>query len=428
MTRISPMLLGPSAFTRVRARFNPLAVLLLVATVLVLTQASEVAAQPRGLSKFESRAYVIHTNLSKEEALEYGVHMDLIYKEYSKRFSVLEGKGRGKQDLYLLRNRQDYIRAMAAFGIQAEASGGMFFWGPGVSGLATWVEGLSRDQVFSTLQHEGFHQFAHVKMGENLPLWVNEGLAEYFGAAIVVDGKVRMGVVDETRVERIQQALKNKQALSFRELLGIQSEHWHSNMLSGSPKGYLQYDQSWAVVHFLVHGDRGKYKKAFGNYLVLISQGATHDQAFGRTFGDDTRRFEARWEKFIENVEPDDYSIALKRIQFLGEGLRFLKTQNADTPESSRDLRKALQSRGFRLTWITQSGKTVVDSANNSLYSYTDSKGDSHRFEIVPAEEDSNMPPLLTASKLKPAVTLTWVKDDSGKLRSQLEYGKKRRR
>ncbi|MBB6431084.1 DUF1570 domain-containing protein [Algisphaera agarilytica] len=402
--------------------------MLVLGALLVFGTAPEATAQPRGLSKFESRAYVIHTNLTKEEALEYGVHMDLIYKEYSKRFSVLEGKGRGKQDLYLLRTRQDYIRAMAAFGLQAEASGGMFFWGPGISGLATWVEGLSRDQVFSTLQHEGFHQFAYTKMGENLPLWVNEGLAEYFGAAIVVEGKVRMGIVDEDRVERVRRALEAGQALTFRELLGIQSNQWHQNMLSGSHKGYLQYDQSWAVVHFLVHGDKGRYKKAFGNYLVLISQGATHDQAFSRTFGDDTRKFEARWENFIEKVEPDHYSMALKRMQFLGEGLRFLESQNVDTPKTTRDLRKALQARGFRLTWVTQAGKKVVDSDDSSLYSYKDSKGNTQRFEIIPAEEDSELPPSMSAPKLKPVVSLTWIKDDQGNLRSQLEYGKKRRR
>ena len=106
----------------------------LMVGVFLFTAIPAVEAQPRGLSTYESRAYKIHTNLTREEALEYGVHMDLIYKEYAKRFATLRGEGRSKQNLYLLRTRRDYIEAMAAFGIRAEASGGMFFWGAGCVG------------------------------------------------------------------------------------------------------------------------------------------------------------------------------------------------------------------------------------------------------------------------------------------------------
>jgi len=385
-------------------------------------------AQPRGLSTFESRAYKIHTNLTREEALEYGVHMDLIYKEYAKRFSALRGSGRGKQNLYLLRTRQDYIQAMATFGIRAEASGGMFFWGPGVSGLSTWVEGLTRDQVFNTLQHEGFHQFAHAKMGDHLPLWVNEGLAEYFGAAIVVDGDVRMGIVDGDRIDKINHALETNRALSFRELLGIESEQWQQNMLGGSPKGHLQYDQSWAVVHFLIHGNKGRYQKAFTQYLVLISRGRTHDQAFSQTFGPDTQPFAERWEKFMGEVEPDAYSSALKRLQFLGSGLEHLHAHGIPVPADADALRDALQSRDYKLSWITEAGENVIDSADDALYTYLDRKEEPHAFEIIPPEEGSGLPASIAAPKLRPAVTLTWVEDEEGNLRSQLDYGKRRRR
>lgn len=392
-----------------------------------LAIAPTASAQPRGLSKFESRAYVIHTNLTRKEALEYGIHMDRIYKEYSQRFAVLRGEDRGKMDLYLLRTRQDYIRAMATFGIRAEASGGMFFWGPGVSGMSTWVEGHTRDQVYNTLQHEGFHQFAHAKMGENLPLWVNEGLAEYFGAAIVVDGDVQLGVVDADRIDKINLALERNQALTFNELLNIESAQWHDNMLTGSPKGSLQYDQSWATVHFLIHGDRGKYKSAFGDYLVLLSRGRNHRQAWSQTFGNDNRRFAERWRVFMDEVEPDAYSTALKRLQFLGSGLQFLHEQGQPTPADVEGLREALQSRGYKLTWVTEAGERTIDSADEDLYFYLDRRDAEHGFEIIPAEEDSGLPAMIGAPKLKPAVTLTWVEDDEGNIRSQLDYGRRRR-
>ncbi|MEM8739074.1 MAG: DUF1570 domain-containing protein [Planctomycetota bacterium] len=393
--------------------------------------ASAAAGQVRlsELSAFESKAYVIHTNLSREEAMEYGVHMDLIYKEYSRRFRELRGASRKKQDMYLLRTRRDYIAAMAEFGIPAEASGGMFFWGGGTSGLATWVEGLTREQVFSTLQHEGFHQFAHTKMGgaTELPLWVNEGLAEYFGSAIVVRGDVRTGIVDGDRVAKVNRALEEGRAIGFYELLNTTSRQWQSNMRSGSPKGSLQYDQSWAVVHFLIHGDRGKYRKAFGAYLMEISRGRNHEQAFTQTFGRDDARFARRWERFMGEVEPDHYSVALKRLQFLGEGLRFLaEAGGGASPTDLEALRKTLQERSFTLTWLTESGEKTLDSKDEALYGYEDRKGVAQRFELVPAEAESGLPAGVRASELSPTPTLAWTRDDGGNLRAQVTYARKR--
>jgi hypothetical protein len=371
----------------------------------------------------ESRAYRIHTNLTPAEAQEYGRHMDLIYREYSRRFAVLHGSDRDKQDLYLLRTREDYIAEMAEFGIDATATGGVFFWGPRGTGLATWVEGPTREQVYSTLQHEGFHQFAHSKLGRELPLWVNEGLAEYFGSAIVVKDRVRLGIVDADRVQSIRDALERGTALGFDELLTTDPGRWRSNMQNGSVKGHLQYDQSWSVVHFLIHGDRGRYREAFGNYLVHISRGRNHEQAFRQSFGtDETGPFAQRWRRFVERVEADDYSTMLRRLHFLVAGLEFLSQQgDAAPPTSTQELRVALQQRGFRLSRQTESGVTVIDAADDALFGYAGEGGKTVSFTVVPAEGEG-LPPQITAEHIKPRATLTWTRDAEGYLRSQVVY------
>ena len=45
--------------------------------------------------------------------------------------------------------------------------------------------------TWHTVQHEGFHQFAHAVIGGDIPTWLNEGLAEYFGEALFTGGRVR---------------------------------------------------------------------------------------------------------------------------------------------------------------------------------------------------------------------------------------------
>ena len=409
--------------------YTPLVTRLLALVMLLTATTATAQARRADLAILESRAYRIHTNLSAEEAREFGRHMDLIYQEYDDRFAVLHGNDRDKQNLYLLRTRADYIRVMGEFGIDATSTGGVFFWGSRGSGLATWVEGLSREQVFNTLQHEGFHQFAHSKMGTELPLWVNEGLAEYFGSAIVVKDKVRLGIVDADRIEKLRQAIDARRAIDFDELLNTDSQQWFNNMNSGSPKGHLQYDQSWAIVHFLIHGDRGKYQKAFSNYLVLISRGRDHIQAFRESFGTtETAPFARRWERFMGEVEADDYSEALRRLQFLGAAVESLIQNRIPVPADIDGLRQTLQERSFELTRVTESGHSTIKASNDSLYSYRGQSGETHPFVLQASSDNprakgqSDLPPQVVADQLKPAATLVWERDPEGNLRSRVEY------
>lgn len=397
----------------------------MAAVLLCLAASWPAAALVETLSRYESRAYIIYTNLPREEAAEYGSHMDLIFQEYTQRFAILRGADRGKQNLYLLRSREDYIQALVDLGVRqdiAASSGGMFFYNPVGNGLATWIEGLSRDRVFATLQHEGFHQFASSKLGEQLPRWLNEGLAEYFGSAIIIKGKVRLGVVDEARVAKIRGFLNRGEAIPFDSLVNITAEDWRKNMTSGSAWGSLQYDQSWSIVHFLVHGDKGRYQKAFEKYLVLVSSGRTHQAAFGEAFGsNDTAPFAARWAAFMAEVEPDPYGSALQRIAFLAQGLKFLKQHDRPIPATLDELREAMRSSRFRMTYTTEAGQFTIDSADDDIYQYTDAKGQAHEFELKPGRTADDLPDL-TAMSLRPGLILTWEQADEGELRTKLVY------
>lgn len=131
--------------------------------------------------------------------------------------------------------------------------------------------------------------------------------------------------------------------------------------------------------------------------------------------------------KFIRSVEPDAYSTALKRLQFLGSGLQFLHEQQPDQPPADLDaLRVGLQKRGYKMTWITEAGEQSIDAKDDALYGYTDRKEKTHTFELVPAEEGSGLPPSIAAPQIKPSATLVWERDDEGNLRSQVDYGRGR--
>ena len=125
-----------------------------------------------GLTTYETPYYFMHTDLSGEAALEAAARMTKMAEEYHARTRDFSGDIREKLDFYLFKNPDDY---MAAGGKPGSAG---FFAGDRLLAIASNdIDG----ETWHVVQHEGFHQFAHAVIGGELPIWVNEGLADYFG-------------------------------------------------------------------------------------------------------------------------------------------------------------------------------------------------------------------------------------------------------
>lgn len=254
-----------------------------------------------GLKKYTTKHYVVYTNLERKEAVEYGRHMDMVFREYSRRFSNFKRGRHDHNNLFLVRTREDYIKLMGQFGFDASASGGVFFVRQNISGLATWIEDKPKDFTLETLQHEGFHQFAAKYIGRSLPLWTNEGLAVYFEVAKLDKKRLKIGELCMKNLGAVKKAYDEDDLIPFADLLNISSDQWHNNMRSGHPWGHLQYAQSWSVAYFLIHGDKGKYTRAFERYLYMLSRGKSHRQAYDQVFGKGSEPFfEKRWKNFLE--------------------------------------------------------------------------------------------------------------------------------
>ncbi|MEM6394318.1 MAG: DUF1570 domain-containing protein [Planctomycetota bacterium] len=384
-----------------------------LALLLTAWLAQTTTAQPVDLRTVKSRAYTIHTNLSNAELKPYAQHMDQVYAAFSRRFADFRARTKRQPDLYLFATQRDYVQHMATLGINASASGGMFFYRGSESGLATFTDDVPMDFTLETLQHEGFHQFAFSHIGTDLPLWVNEGLAVYFEQAIMVRGKLKLGVAEPRRIQIMRDAINNNQAMRFNDLINITSQQWHSNMLSGHPHGRLQYTQSWSVVHFLIHGDNGKYRRAFQRYLSLISNGRTSQTAFAEAFGtNDTDGFARRWRQYtLEELEPDPLTTAVGRLHFLGAGLLLLRERGEPTPASLDELKAALKRIGFTRTPRNEAGTTEFKADDESLYVYLNRRGQPTPFQLKPARKPQDLP-TLHATQLRPTANLTWTTDE----------------
>ena len=105
----------------------------------------------------------------------------------------------------------------------------------------------------------------------------------------------------------------------------------------------------------------------------------------------------------------------------LGEGLRHLYENNEPIPDSVKQLRRQLQAAGFRYVRSSHAGRVEIRLDEDSYYRYHDGKNRTHRFEVV-KPSGKRLPPSLTAVKLTPQPYIQWSLDESGGLKSTIQY------
>lgn len=386
------------------------------------TEDDHALPQPRGMTTFRSKHYQVTTDLDRAEAAEIARHMDRVFDEYNRRFASFGVKASKSFTLYLFRRQRDYVEYLEKDGVNAANTGGIFYIGPEGDGLASYLEGNGRAGLLRTLQHEGFHQFAWVRIGRNLPAWANEGLAEYFGYAYAAKTRFVLGRVEEVPLARLKRAIERDRTIPFGALLTMTDEQWSRRVTSDHEESGLQYAQSWSVVHFLIEGERGRHAGRFIEYLKGVSSGMQHEQAFAKAFGStDYAPFEAAWKKHVLALEPDPMSTATGRLDILARALEGLHGAGR-SPSTLDELRRALIDAGFTARRFSHAGIVEVKAQDPTLFETPPEKPGAPPGapELLPSKKPE-LPPGLSAKVGRLTATVVWKRDKAGELSYEIE-------
>ncbi len=160
-------------------------------------------------------------------------------------------------------------------------------------GQMALFEGTDVPETCRVLSHEGFHQALHA-IAPEVPIWFNEGMAEYVGAARVEKGKVvERGGIQTGRLDNLTGAVKyGWQPLAFEEILCQSQAEFYA---SEAP---LKYAQAWSMVRYFMDGDGGRWRPLMRDYIARVLAGDSERTAFEATFAkQDLRQLEAGWLK-----------------------------------------------------------------------------------------------------------------------------------
>ena len=152
---------------------------------------------------------------------------------------------------------------------------GFFQPGDDVNYIALSLDENDRNP-FST----AFHEYVHLHVRDNIPaapVWLNEGLAEFYSSLQFSGGEAMLG----TPLNHYIYILRQQEMLPLATLLSVDTRSPHYNE---DDKNGVFYGQSWALVHYLMLGDRGRQEQ-FKRFLSLVEQGESAAKALENAFG-----------------------------------------------------------------------------------------------------------------------------------------------
>jgi tetratricopeptide (TPR) repeat protein len=176
---------------------------------------------------------------------------------------------------------------------------GYFQAGEDVNYITLTTEVRGEQDPFTVI----FHEYTHLLINNtspNVPLWFNEGLAEYYSTfSISDDTKVLLGSPISSHVF----LLRENKMLPLRTLFKVDEKSPYYNERD---KQSIFYAESWALMHYLILGKDGQRVTQMGNFLKLMSASVSLEEAFQQAF---SMSFESMEKELREYIKRDRYPI-----------------------------------------------------------------------------------------------------------------------
>ena len=192
---------------------------------------------------------------------------------------------------------------------------GYFQPGEDVNYITLTTEKASEDQPFRTIFHEYVHLLVDNTVGAGVPLWFNEGLAEYYSTFDITDEnrKVILGELVRNHVL----FLRETKLLPLRTLFAVD---YKSPYYNEGNKMNIFYAEAWMLTHYLLQGENQKRRPQLARFVDLIRSNATVDEAFQQAFQISVDVFEKDFRSYVQGAKYMATSVTFeKKLDFDSE-------------------------------------------------------------------------------------------------------------
>ncbi len=141
-----------------------------------------------------------------------------------------------------------------------------------------------------------YHEYTHLLLNKtgSIPLWLNEGLAEFYQNTDIQEKEVALGEVSRENLIWLRQ----NRLLPLPILLAVDT---HSPYYHEENKGSIFYAESWALTHYLEFHDWDQKTHHLSDYLSLVSKNVDPVTAATQAFGDLTE-LQRQLDKYVQQA------------------------------------------------------------------------------------------------------------------------------
>lgn len=173
--------------------------------------------------------------------------------------------------VFLFATEQGYKRYLEGLDLEIPIhTAGLY--SPALQQLLIWNL-PSRTNMLRTIRHEGFHQYFDL-LADDAPVWLNEGLAEYFEVSRFRAGKPSAGIVQPKHVRSLRLIRSRNSLESFTKIM---PQEFYG------PGASLHYSQSWAFVRYLRRGTPS-VRAIFDRLVKSLANGERREVALAKAF------------------------------------------------------------------------------------------------------------------------------------------------
>jgi Flp pilus assembly protein TadD len=186
------------------------------------------------------------------------------------------------------------------------------------SSAAFFLSGADRDIIVMGPNAIGdmtvaVHEYVHVLVrhsGLNIPLWLNEGIAEVYSTVAPAAGKMQVGAPPAGRAAQ----LARRTWMPLRLLFGMTPDSAEYGNLNHAGQFYAQ---SWALTHMAVLDTT--MRPHFGAFVNAVSDGMESEAAFRKVYGLSPLQLEDKLDRYLSmptiNVVRFDVTVSGKTVQ-----------------------------------------------------------------------------------------------------------------
>src|SRR5215213_11028311 len=219
-----------------------------VCFLLAVSQYAPVAAKDTWVS-VRTKNFLLVGNAGEKDIKRVGLKLEQFREVFTRLFPTMRFNTPVPTTVVVFKNDSSYGPFKPGPNIA-----GYFQPGPDVNYITLTTEVRGQQDPFTVI----FHEYTHLLVEntfKDVPLWFNEGLAEYYSTfSITDDQKVVMGTPIASHVYR----LRESQMLPLKTLFEVDQTSPHYNE---KDKRGIFYAQSWALMHYMILGKAGKLEQ-----------------------------------------------------------------------------------------------------------------------------------------------------------------------